>query len=38
MYGKDKLVEGVEERIDVTKRQTPAVLEFKKHKEFSHNK
>src|SRR5688572_17704885 len=38
IYGKDKLVEGVTERIDVTKRQTPAVLEFKKHKEFSHNK
>src|ERR1700741_3030744 len=38
MYGKDKLVEPVDERIDVTKRQTPAVLDFKKHKEFSHNK
>src|ERR1041384_8261603 len=32
IYGKDKLVEAVENRIDVTKRQTPAVLEFKKHK------
>jgi NADH-quinone oxidoreductase subunit I len=38
VYGKDKLVEGVEERIDVTKRQTPEVLEFKKQKQFSHNK
>jgi NADH-quinone oxidoreductase subunit I len=38
IYGKDKLVEPVDQRIDVTKRQTPAVIEFKKHKEFSHNK
>jgi NADH-quinone oxidoreductase subunit I len=38
IYGKDKLVEKVDERIDVSKRQTPAVAEFKKHKEFSHNK
>src|ERR1043165_6608801 len=38
IYGKDKLVEPVNDRVDVTKRQTPAVLEFKKHKEFSHNK
>lgn len=38
VYGKDKLVEGVDERIDVTKRQTPSVLEFKKQKQFSHNK
>jgi NADH-quinone oxidoreductase subunit I len=38
IYGKDKLVETVEERIDVTKRQTPAVLEFKKHKQLSHNR
>ncbi len=38
-YGKDILVEGIEKekRIDVTKRQTPEVLEFKKHKEFDHN-
>jgi len=28
----------VDERIDVTVRQTPAVLEFKKHKQLSHNK
>jgi NADH-quinone oxidoreductase subunit I len=38
VYGKDKLVEGVDNRIDVTKRQTPAVLEFKKHKLLSHNR
>lgn len=38
VYGKDKLVEGVEKRIDVTKRQTPAVLKFKKHKLLSHNR
>ena len=38
IYGKDKLVEAVDDRIDVTKRQTPAVLEFKKHKLLSHNR
>jgi NADH-quinone oxidoreductase subunit I len=38
IYGKDKLVEPVDQRIDVTKRQTPAVLEFKKNKHLSHNK
>ena len=38
VFGKDKLVEGVDKRIDVTKRQTPAVLEFKQHKQYSHNK
>ena len=38
IYGKDKLVERVDERIDVSKRQTGAVREFKQHKEFSHNK
>jgi NADH-quinone oxidoreductase subunit I len=38
IYGKEKLVEGVEERIDVTKRQTPAVREFKEHKELGHNR
>ncbi len=39
-YGKDILVEGVEKdkRVDVSKRQTPEVLEFKKHKEFEHNR
>jgi NADH-quinone oxidoreductase subunit I len=38
IYGKDKLVEPVDERVDVTKRQTAEVLEFKKHKELSHNR
>lgn len=38
IYGKDKLVESMEERIDVSKRQTPAVLEFKQQKKLSHNK
>jgi NADH-quinone oxidoreductase subunit I len=38
IYGKDKLVEPVDQRIDVSKRQAPATLEFKQHKEYSHNK
>jgi NADH-quinone oxidoreductase subunit I len=38
IFGKDKLVEPVDERIDVSKRQTLEVLEFKKHKKLSHNK
>lgn len=38
IYGKDKLVESVDHRIDVSKRQTPAVLQFKSLKQFSHNK
>ncbi len=38
VFGKDKLVEPVAERVDVTKRQTKDVLDFKKHKEYSHNK
>src|SRR5882672_8930519 len=38
IYGKDKLVETVDKRIDVTKRQTPEVLEFKKNKQIGHNK
>jgi NADH-quinone oxidoreductase subunit I len=38
IYGKDKLVEKVNERIDVSVRQTPAVKEFKKHKSLSHNR
>ena len=37
IYGKDKLVEKVNERIDVTKRQTPEVLEFKKIPGLKHN-
>ena len=38
VFGKDKLVEGVDKRIDVTRRQTPGVLEFKEHKQYNHNK
>lgn len=38
VYGKDKLVEPVDKRIDVTKRQTAAVLDFKQHKLYAHNK
>ena len=40
VYGKNILVEGVEKdkRVDVSKRQTPGVLEFKKHKQFEHNR
>ena len=37
IYGKDKLVEKVDQRIDVTKRQTPEVLEFKKKPGLKHN-
>jgi NADH-quinone oxidoreductase subunit I len=39
VYGKDKLVEPVEKdkRIDVTKRQTTEVLEFKKNLHYAHN-
>jgi NADH-quinone oxidoreductase subunit I len=38
VFGKDKLVEPVNARVDVTKRQTKAVLEFKQQKQLSHNK
>lgn len=38
IYGKDRLVEKPDQRIDVTKRQTPAVLAFKEQKKFSHNR
>ncbi|HWY99243.1 MAG TPA: NADH-quinone oxidoreductase subunit I [Bacteroidia bacterium] len=39
VHGKDKLVEPMDKdkRIDVSKRQTKEVLEFKKHPEFAHN-
>ena len=37
VYGKDKLVETVANPVDVTKRQTPEVLEFKKDKKQKHN-
>ncbi len=38
IYGKDKLVESKEERVDVSKRQRPEVLEFKKDKKHYHNR
>ncbi len=38
IYGKDKLVETMENPIDVTKRQTNEVLEFKKNKNLQHNR
>jgi len=40
IYGKDKLVEPFDplKKIDVTKRQTKEVIEFKKHKEYQHNR
>jgi NADH-quinone oxidoreductase subunit I len=37
IYGKDVLVEKMNERIDVSKRQTPEVLAFKSDKTKSHN-
>lgn len=37
IYGKDKLVEKIDKRIDVTKRQTPEVLAFKKIPGLKHN-
>src|SRR5262245_61089546 len=38
IYGKDKLVESLDKRIDVTKRQTKEVLEFKQQMQFAHNR
>ena len=38
IYGKDKLVEPVDNRIEVTSRQTAEVLEFKQNKLYAHNK
>lgn len=38
VYGKDKLVEPVDNRVDVSKRQTPAVLAFKQDKFHKHNR
>jgi NADH-quinone oxidoreductase subunit I len=40
IYGKDELVEPVDpaKRIDISKRQTAEVLEFKKNKKYKHNK
>jgi len=37
IYGKDKLVESVNQRIDVSARQTPEVLTFKQDKTKAHN-
>lgn len=37
VYGKDKLVEKMDKRIDVTKRQTPEVIAFKKIQGLKHN-
>jgi NADH-quinone oxidoreductase subunit I len=37
VFGKSKLVEDVNERVDVTKRQTPNVLAFKQDKKHAHN-
>jgi NADH-quinone oxidoreductase subunit I len=37
IYGKDKLVEKIDKRIDVSKRQTQKVLEFKKIPGLKHN-
>lgn len=38
IYGKDKLVEKTDERIDVSPRQTPAVATFKQQSELQHNR
>lgn len=38
IYGKDKLLESVDQRIDISKRQTAQVVEFKKDKRFEHNR
>jgi len=37
IYGKDKLVEPIDARVDVSKRQTPEVLAFKKIPGLKHN-
>lgn len=37
IYGKNILVEPVDKRVDISKRQTPEVLSFKKDKNQSHN-
>lgn len=37
IYGKDKLVEPIDAPIDISKRQTPEVLEFKKLPHHKHN-
>ena len=37
IFGKDKLVEPADQRVDVSKRQTQAVLDFKQDKRHYHN-
>jgi NADH-quinone oxidoreductase subunit I len=37
IYGKEILVESMDEPVDVSKRQTPEVLEFKNDKKHKHN-
>jgi NADH-quinone oxidoreductase subunit I len=37
IYGKDVLLEPLDERVDISKRQTPEVLAFKKEKNQKHN-
>jgi NADH-quinone oxidoreductase subunit I len=37
IYGKDVLVEPIDKRVDISKRQTPEVLKFKLDKNQSHN-
>lgn len=37
VYGKDILVEGKDKRVDVSKRQTQVVAEFKTNKKMAHN-
>lgn len=38
IYGKDRLVEKMDERIDVSVRQTQNLADFKKNSEYAHNK
>lgn len=38
VFGKDKLVEPIHNRVDVSKRETAETREFKTHPEFAHNK
>jgi NADH-quinone oxidoreductase subunit I len=37
IYGKDVLLESVDKRVDISKRQTPEVLAFKQEKNQKHN-
>jgi len=38
IYGKDKLVETTDEPVDISKRQTKEVLDFKQNKNLQHNR